>query len=382
MRIAIRVALMAVAVALPAAAEDPMPNRESMPTPVKLASSFEIFDALLTPDGKHLVTGARQRYTNYEKRAVAQSALTLWDVETGSIVRVGNLQAPYNLYDSGTGPRGVDLALSADGKTLLAYLDTRFVELFSFPELAPQAVIDVKKANQHYYRVGAFSPDGARLALGDDRGEIALWSIADRALVKSWQSHDKAITHLAFSPDGTILAAGGDEDTVRLWSVPKGKELREIDDLDGATIGLAFSPDGALLAIGSRVKGAGGQVRVWSVPLKRFIAEKPCLVMVPVVRLAYSPDGKRLAYSCSTFMEKGTSLVRVMDIESAKLAATIHREVMTQGVLYTPDGRRLITLQKQEYNSRAHSEMNQSIALWTIEPPQFVDYLHDPGAKP
>lgn len=215
-----------------------------------------------------------------------------------------------------------------------------------------------------------------------DRGELALWSIADRALVRSWKSHDKAITLLAFSADGGILAAGGDEDTVRLWSVPKGKELREIDDLDGATIGLAFSPDGTLLAIGSRLKGVGGQVRVWSVPRKRFIAEKPCLLMVPVVRLAYSADGKRLVYSCSTFLEKGTSLVRVMDIESEKITATIHREVMTQGVLLMPDGQRLITLQKQELNAGARSAMNQSIAVWAIAPPGFINYLHDPAAKP
>ncbi len=295
---------------------------------------------------------------------------------------MGNLQSPYDMYDRGVGPRVSALALGADGKTLLVYLDTRFVELFSFPELAPLAVIDVRKSNQHYYRVGAFSPDGAYLALGDNDGELALWSMAERALVKTWKGHDKAVTHLSFAPGGATLASGSDEDTVYLWSVPKGKELREIDDLEGATIGLAFSPDGTQLAIGSRLKGSGGLVRAWSVPRKRFVAEKQCMVLFPVVRFAYSPDSKRLAYSCSTFLEKGTSLVRVMDIESRKLAATLHYEIMTQDVLYLPDGQRLITVQKREINSRALSQMNQSIGVWTIEPPRFLHYLHDPAAKP
>ena len=365
MRLAIAVAALTLALAAPAAAEDPMPSRDPMPTPVKLASSSEIFKSVLTADGKLLVTGGTQQVT--------QSALTLWDVDAGKIVRTGKLQSP---------GRVSALALGADGKTLLAYLDTRFVEVLSFPELAPQAVIDVRKSNQHYYRVGAFSPDGAFLALGDKDGEIALWSMAERALVKSWKGHDKGVTHLAFATDGATLASGGDEDTVYLWSVPKGKELREIDDLEGATIGLAFSPDGTLLAIGSRVKGFGGQVRVWSVPRKRFAAQKQCMVMFPVVRFAYSPDGKRLAYSCSTFMEKGTSLVRVLDIEKEKLAATLHYEIMTQDVLYLPDGARLLTVQKREFNSRERSEMNQSVAAWTIEPPRFLHYLHDPAAKP
>lgn len=381
MRVVMCAVLLAAAAALPAAAEE-VPSLERLPAPVQLASSFEILDVLLTPDGKYLVTGGSQRYRNYEKREVTQSALTLWDVEAGKVVRTGNLQAPYDLYDRGVGPRVHDLALSTDGRTLLVYLDTRQVELLSFPELASQAVIDVRKANAHYYRAGAFSPDGTHLALGDNDGELSVWAIAERALVKRWKSHKKAITHLAFSPDGKVLAAGGHEDFVLLWSVPQGKELREIDDLEGATSGLEFSRDGTHLAIGTRVKGFAGQVRVWSMPRKRFVAEKPCMVMFPVVRLAYSPDGKRLAYSCSTFLEKGVSLVRILDLASEKLAATLHYETMTQGVLYLPDGQRLVTVQKREINSKALSEKNQSVAVWAIDPPKFLHYLHDPGAKP
>jgi len=303
MRIVIIAVLLSGLLVPLAAAEDPMPSRERMPPPVKLASSQEIFKSVLTLDGKLLVTGGTQRYTDNQKRQVVRPALTLWDVDAGKVVRTGNLQSPYDMYDRGVGPRVNALALGADGKTLLVYLDTRFVELFSFPELAPQAVIDVRKSNQHYYRVGAFSPDGAWLALGDDKGEIALWSMGERALVKSWKGHDKTVTQLAFAPGGATLASGGDEDTVYLWSVPKGKELREIDDLEGATIGLAFSPDGTQLAIGSRLKGSGGLVRTWSVPRKRFGAEKQCMVLFPVVRLAYSPDSKRLAVTFSDRVE-------------------------------------------------------------------------------
>lgn len=377
MRFGPGVALLAGSLTLAARAEDPMPSRDFMPEPVQLAASFEIFDTLLTPDGKYLVTASQQRYGNYEKRQVTQSAITLWDVEAGKVVRVGNLEAPYNLYDRGVGPRVVDLAFGADGRSLLVYMDTRFVEVLSFPELVSQAVIDVKKAFTHFYRTGALSPDGAWLALGDENGEVALWSLAERALVKTWEAHDKVVTTLAFASGGAVLATGGNDDAVRLWSIPKGKELREIDDLEGSPSRLEFSPDGASLAIASAFKNVGGKVRVWSVPRKRFVAEKQCTVMIPVVRFAYSPDGKRLAYGCSTWMEEGTSLVRVLDIDSGKLPAVIHRQTMTQAVVFLPDGR-LLTAQKNPAGGQAY----QSIAVWTLDPPKFLKYLHDPAAKP
>ena len=64
----------------------------------------------------------------------------------------------------------------------------------------------------------AFSPDGSRLASGNDADKtIRLWGGITGAPIATLEGHTGSVRDIAFSPDGSRLASGSDDRTIRLW---------------------------------------------------------------------------------------------------------------------------------------------------------------------
>lgn len=354
---------------------------EPLPGPMHYADTYEIYDGLLSPDGSWLVTSSEEGYDRPQAKQGYHSALALWDVTKGELVRRGSVKAPYALADRSR-LRVQRLGWGPDGKTLLAYLESRYLEILSFPALESQAFVDVKKSEFHYYRSARFSPDGAWLALGDGEGEVALWSVAERQRVTSWKAHEKDVITLAFSPDSKTLVTGSQDDTVRLWTLPSLKLIKKISWKDGPPITLAISPDGKWLAIGSRMKGKFAEVRLWSMERKRFAATRPCAVLFPSVTFAFAPDGKTLAMTCSIGL--GGEYHGILDfvaLEDGRLLARDQRKAVFTQLAFLPNGR-LLTRHSRIYRGVAGDRNEQSIAVWDRDPLRFSHYLHDPAARP
>src|SRR5262249_24367292 len=91
----------------------------------------------------------------------------------------------------------------------------------------------------------------------------------------------------ALSPDGTLLATAGEDPGARAWDAANGKQVASLTGAaDLPAEGLAFSPDGKFLAASwSR------QVKIWDTRTWQSTANFP----EGGARLAWSPDGRRLA---------------------------------------------------------------------------------------
>ncbi len=183
-----------------------------------------------------------------------------------------------------------------------------------------------------------FTPDGRWLAAAGGApgrfGEIQLWDVAARRLVRTLRGHQDALYGLAFSPDGRTLAAAGYDRLVSLWPVGGGAPRMLKDHID-AVYAVAFSPDGRQVA-----SAAGDRtIKVWDVATGRrvYTLSEP---LAEQYTLAFSPDGHRIAAAGADKM------LRVWNVTGSG-GTLAHSAFAHDGAVlrlaFSPDGHRLIT---------------------------------------
>jgi WD40 repeat protein/energy-coupling factor transporter ATP-binding protein EcfA2 len=197
----------------------------------------------------------------------------------------GQLRAP-------AGERAGLVALSPDGRTL-ASAGPRGIRLDDLAHALPARTLAAYSATVSAL---AFSPDGARLAVGYADGRAQLHSLASPGLPPiALAGHRQRIGALVFSPDGSALASAGADGTARLWSLSPGSLGRSAAVLrghDGPVTTLAFSPDSRTLASA----GADGTARLWN--LAALDGQASAVLRAhsaTVTALAFSPDSRTLA---------------------------------------------------------------------------------------
>jgi WD40 repeat protein/serine/threonine protein kinase len=139
----------------------------------------------------------------------------------------------------------------------------------------------------------AISPDGERVASGDQAGFINLWHARTGQLLQRIQAHAEHTRHVAFSPSGLRLASASWDGTVKVWDLETGRAVLALNGPHMHVDAVAFSPDGQLLAAcgGNSQRGV---VRLWDTATGQELrsweghaGEIWCLT--------FSPDGQQLA---------------------------------------------------------------------------------------
>ena len=144
----------------------------------------------------------------------------------------------------------------------------------------------------------AFSPDGRTIASAGWDKTVRLWSTRTHRLLGTLRGHESIVSGVAFSPDGRTIASAGWDRTVRLWNAHSRRLRRVLRGHGDMVTGVAFSPqDGRTVASSS----VDESVRLWNVRTGRgelvtSPADSPER-SEPVWGVAFSPDGRRLAYS-------------------------------------------------------------------------------------
>src|SRR5262249_30735538 len=149
----------------------------------------------------------------------APSAVRLWDVATGKLIRA--LEGHQRFITS--------LSFSPDGKTLAtssADQTTRLWDVSAGKELRQLKGPGTSTSL-------SFSAAGKVLAAGPSGPAVRYWDVATgKELHRPKEAHQEPVQSVSFAPDGRTLATatrGEGEDTVRLWDVSSSKSLRELN---------------------------------------------------------------------------------------------------------------------------------------------------------
>ena len=258
----------------------------------------------------------------------------------------------------------------------------------------------------------ALSPNGQLLAIAGTAAKgIVLWDLAKKKEVARLPGHAGFTQNVSFSPDGKILLSHGRDKSnpaglpeatifkqtdysMRLWNVDKQAEL---DGFAGGFPGKSaavISPDGKTLALGD----FAGKITIMDMSnrkeLRTFADERAQSSVI--VALAYSPDGKLLAFGTGSGISlcdpdtgrNVRSLTRTVRDPAGQRAIcfTQKGEVVSSGSMHTgsvdcwhtADGRELANLKTEPGDTvsiavspdgrwLAASGYNQRIKLWELQ---------------
>jgi hypothetical protein len=277
----------------------------------------DVYSLAITPDGKTLVSGSRDKTIRLWDLAAARERATLKG-HTGEVVSVvvtadaatlvsGSGDGTVRLWDLATGRErsalkghagNVFLALTADGRTLASGSEygerVRLQDLATGKELMNLRIQvrslamtadgktlawhagklltlwDVATGKERTVLAGhrgvvlsmAFTPDGKTLAAGASDGMIKLWEVVTGKERASWKAHTELIRSLALRADARILASGGDDGRLRIWDLTTGKECATLKGEFDTVWAVAFTPDGKTLAAAD---GPDTTIRLWDV---------------------------------------------------------------------------------------------------------------------
>jgi WD40 repeat protein len=209
----------------------------------------------------------------------------------------------------------------------------------------------------------AYSSDGTRFAAGDP-SETDIWDVKSGKIVFR-NSNLTEPSSLKFSPDGNWIASTGlHVDGKRrfgycLWDAKTGAVAFGSSVESGASGYLdriAFSPDGRRLAF------ACGPVEVWDIAARQIVLNRQDTDAVAVA-VAFSPNGRCLAVG------KSNGRAEMLDIQSKEsmLAFESHAGSICS-LAFSPDGRRLVC---------RSSNAIDTVKIWDAQTGQLVLTLDD-----
>lgn len=74
-----------------------------------------------------------------------------------------------------------------------------------------------------------FSPDGAKIAVGDAGREIKVWEIgrAEPIITRKWMAHQSTVTTISWAPEGDRLVSGSVDGRIVVWNMNAPRGIHE-----------------------------------------------------------------------------------------------------------------------------------------------------------
>jgi WD40 repeat protein len=196
-----------------------------------------------------------------------------------------------------------------------------------------------------WIRTLALSPDGTKLAAGQEDGNVVLFELAAEGPkeLKAIKAHEAAIYDLAFSADGATLATCSTDKFAKLWDWNAGTEKAKLEGHTDAVWGIAFAKDGSLATC-----SADRKIKLWDAAGKETGTLEGHKDWVSDI--VFAPDGATLA---SASHDK---TVKLWSIAEKKETGSLgpHKSTLW-GLVFSPDGTVI-----------AVGTHNEGVRLWNL----------------
>jgi WD40 repeat protein/predicted Ser/Thr protein kinase len=289
----------------------------------------------MSPDGKRLAAGH------------AMPKVTVWEMPSGKELATLEVSTPFAW-------RVDNLLFSEDGGRLAVSIGGKGIAVFDTESLRNLATLVGGSFS-------ALSPDWSHLATNPAIvNDPSAWSVSVRDLSAPkrddstpllLKGHEGFVVDAAFSPDGARIATSSADGTVKIWNTLGARRAHGMTD---PPVPFTFVPDAgdanssgpeAISHGAPRIRRAlagPADARGWvtSVVLLDALTGGPLGVLAghngSVSRLAFSPDGERLAVASG-------SEVKIWDTAGRKELQTL-AEIKNQvgAMVFSPDGSRLL----------------------------------------
>jgi WD40 repeat protein len=211
---------------------------------------------------------------------------------------------------------------------------------------------------------GAFSPDGAIFASGDQDGRVELWDTSTGALMATW-TDGSPVSFVAFDPAGALLASGSDNGTVVVRNTKTGRTIATWTD-GVAVTGLGFSDRGHAVVTGDEHGRAVLRDTRGLVTSASF--------GIPVMRLAFTDDSTELV----AFTEPASSTSEPNQVTHWDLRNDTTRAVAgserAAAMSASADGRLLVTVNLASDPTTVRTDVTVSrlrddapVSTWTVD---------------
>ncbi|KAH9413035.1 TLE family member transcriptional corepressor groucho [Dermatophagoides pteronyssinus] len=212
--------------------------------------------------------------------------------------------------------------LLPDNRTLIVGGEASTITIWDLGLSSPHVKGELNSSAPACYAL-AISPDSKVCFSCCSDGNIAVWDLHNRSLVRQFQGHTDGASCIDISVDGNKLWTGGLDNTVRHWDLREGRQLHQYD-FNSQIFSLGFCPTGEWLAVG--MESSNVEVLNVNKPDKyQLHLHDSC-----VLSLKFSSCGKwfvstgkdnllnawRTPYGASIFQSKESSSVLSCDISS------------------------------------------------------------------